>query len=418
MKTSCLRYGLAGVILMAVAGGGCNKKAPQASAPVKASVTAPVKAPDLKTANPADLGRELPVASQPTQAQRDPKEVVAEVDGIKLTEGEITAQIERWMATMGSRVPPEQLPQVIAQARRQITEQFVVKTLLTQAASASSIVVHDKDIDEALGEIKKRLPEGMTFDEVLKRENMTLSDLRSNLVTEIKIKKLVESRAGTPVPPTEAEIKAFYDAQKESFQQPESVHARHILIKNELNADEATRAANKAKTEAIRAKLVAGADFAEVARTESQCPSAERGGDLGSFPRGQMVPAFEAAAFSQETNAIGPVVETVFGYHIIQVLDRTKPSSQGLDQVHEKIATYLKRQKDQEGFWKYIEELKAKAKITMPKEEPMPMGASGMMAPPQEESAPEMAPQAAPEATPAPAPVPAPAATPTPVPGA
>jgi peptidyl-prolyl cis-trans isomerase C len=408
MKTRCLGYGLVGVILMAGVVTGCGKKeAPPAPAP---------SAPVVKV-NPADAGRDLPVVALPA-APRDPAKVVAEVDGVKLTEGEIDTQIERWKATMGSRVPPEQLPQVIEQARRQVMEQFVVKTLLTQAANAASISVEEKDIDEALSEIKKRLPEGMTFDEILKRENVTLSDLRSNLVSEIRIKKLVEGRMGTQVAPTDAEVKAFYETQKESFQQPESVHARHILIKNDLKDDEAARAANKSKAEALRTKLVAGADFAELARTESQCPSAERGGDLGSFPRGQMVPAFESAAFSQETNAIGPVVETVFGYHIIQVLDRTKASTQGLDQVREKIVTFLKRQKDQEGFWKYIEELKAKAKITLPEEDGMPMGASMMMPPPQSE--PEPAPEAAvPAPTPVPAPpVPAPPAAPAPVPGA
>jgi hypothetical protein len=89
-----------------------------------------------------------------------------------------------------------------------------------------------------------------------------------------------------------------------------------------------------------------------------------------------------------------------------------------LDQVREKIVTFLKRQKDQEGFWKYIEELKAKAKITLPEEDGMPMGASMMMPPPQSE--PEPAPEAAvPAPTPVPAPpVPAPPAAPAPVPGA
>jgi peptidyl-prolyl cis-trans isomerase C len=419
MKTRLLGYGLTGVMMMAVVMG-CGKKESQTAAP------APVGG-----VNPADVGRDMPVVAQPVPAQRDPAQVVAEVDGVKLTEGEIALQIERWKASMGSRIPPEQLPQVIEQARRQIMEQFVVKTLLTQAANKASITVDEKDIDEALTEIKGRLPEGLTFEEILKRENISLVDLRSNLVAEIRIKKLVESRTGKQVEPTEEEIKAFYESKKESFQQPESVHARHILIKNELNDDEAARAANKAKAEGIREKLVKGSDFAELARTESECPSSERGGDLGTFPRGQMVPAFEEAAFSQTTNAIGPVVETVFGCHIIQVLDRTSPSSQGLDQVREKIVTFLKRQKDQEGFWKYIEELKAKAKITLPEEEGMPLG--GMMMPPQaqaepvQETAPESAPEGAvptapvPVAEPVPAPeavpVPAPAAVPAPVPG-
>ena len=350
---------------------------------------------------------------------RDPAQVAAEVDGEKLTEGEISAQIERWMTSMGGRVPPEQLPQMVEQARRQLAEQFVIKTLLTRAAQEASIAVADGDVDEALAEIKERLPEGMTLDEVLTREGMTPADLRSNLVTEIRIKKLVEGRTGMGEP-TEAEIAAFYETQKESFQKPEMAHARHILIKNELNDDEAARAANKAKAEAIREKLAGGADFAELAKTESACPSSARGGDLGSFPRGQMVPAFEEAAFSQATNVIGPVVETVFGYHIIQVLDREAATSQSLDEVREKIVAFLKRQKNQDGFWKLIEELKAKSKITLAEDlrtagGPMPMPGRRPTPPAPPAPAPETAP--VPE-VPAPEAAPAVEAAPAPVPGA
>lgn len=399
MTTRSLRYyGLAGAILMAVAIG-CGKR--EAPSVAKA-------APD-QTPAAADVGRDQPVAlPTPAQPPRDPAQVAAEVDGVKLTEGDITQQIERWKASMGNRIPPEQLPQVIEQARRQIVEQFVVKTLLTQAAGAAAIEVNDKDVDEALGEIKERLPEGMSLDEILKRENITLVELRSNLVSEIRIKKLVESRTDQQTAPTEDEIKSFYESRKESFQQPESVHARHILIKSELNDDEAARAAKKVKAEDVRKKLLEGADFAELARTESDCPSAERGGDLGSFPRGQMVPAFEEAAFSQATNVIGPVVETVFGYHIIQVLDRTAASTQQLDQAREKIVTFLKRQKSQEAFWKYIEELKSKAKITLAEENMLVPPGAMMMPPPAAQAAPGSAPKPAPQAAAPAAPAPAP----------
>ena len=101
-----------------------------------------------------------------------------------------------------------------------------------------------------------------------------------------------------------------------------TVHARHILVLVPAGSDESVKMQSLAEAERIRAALIAGADFEMTAEQHSACPSKERGGDLGSFRRGQMVKPFEEAAFSQKVGKIGPVVYTKFGYHIIQVLDR------------------------------------------------------------------------------------------------
>ena len=101
-----------------------------------------------------------------------------------------------------------------------------------------------------------------------------------------------------------------------------TVHARHILVLVPAGSDESVKMQSLAEAERIRAALIAGTDFEMTAKQHSACPSKERGGDLGSFRRGQMVKPFEEAAFSQKVGKIGPVVYTKFGYHIIQVLDR------------------------------------------------------------------------------------------------
>jgi len=102
--------------------------------------------------------------------------------------------------------------------------------------------------------------------------------------------------------------------------QTSRVHARHILVAVPANAPVATKAEARQKMERIRAELLAGRDFAAVAREYSDCPSKEQGGDLGTFSHGQMVKPFEDAAFAQKAGEIGPIIETEFGFHIIQVL--------------------------------------------------------------------------------------------------
>ena len=116
-------------------------------------------------------------------------------------------------------------------------------------------------------------------------------------------------------------------AKPKSPQKPEAlphattVRARHILLATQ-SMDAAAKAKRKKAAEQIRKQLIDGADFAEMAAKHSDCPSKQRGGDLGTFSRGSMVKPFEDAAFSQKENVIGPVVETKFGYHIVQVQER------------------------------------------------------------------------------------------------
>lgn len=91
------------------------------------------------------------------------------------------------------------------------------------------------------------------------------------------------------------------------------IRASHILVSTDGRSD----AEAKAEIDAIRTRIVDGADFGDVAAEVSDCPSGRQGGDLGMFGKGMMVPEFESAAFALEVGALSDVVETAFGYHII-----------------------------------------------------------------------------------------------------
>ena len=106
-----------------------------------------------------------------------------------------------------------------------------------------------------------------------------------------------------------------------------------------------------------------GADFAELAKKHSDCPSKAKGGDLGSFPRGGMVPPFEKAAFSQKVGKLGPVVTTKFGYHLVKVTKKNKAGKTPLAEVKDKIEDHLLKTKKQDVVMKKIGDLRAKADI-------------------------------------------------------
>ena len=159
------------------------------------------------------------------------------------------------------------------------------------------------------------------------------------------------NRLRSRIIPGEAELKKRYEASRDDFKSPESAHALHILIKVDPKASPDVDAAAKAKAESIVKQLRAGGDFATLARQNSADPqSAAKGGDLGWFGRGQMVPEFEAAAFSAPLNQINDPIRTPqYGYHIIKVLERRPASVKTFEEVKPQLAAQVAEQmaKDQ-----------------------------------------------------------------------
>lgn len=162
---------------------------------------------------------------------------------------------------------------------------------------------------------------------------------------------------------SDADIQAYYDAHKSEY---ETLTARHILVrtkgapmpapagKPELSDEEA-----KAKAEALRKRILDGEDFAKVAREESDdTVSGEKGGDLGEFKKGMMVPPFEAAAFALKPGEISEPVQTPFGYHIIQVQTHSVKS---LDDVKAQIVGILRPQKARDA----VSSLVSKTKVDL-----------------------------------------------------
>jgi peptidyl-prolyl cis-trans isomerase D len=137
----------------------------------------------------------------------------------------------------------------------------------------------------------------------------------------------------------EPRVRSAYQQHLERYHVPEQVHARHILFRLAKDAPPEQVEAVRKKAEAARERLLAGADFASLARELSNDPgSKDKGGDLGFFQRGQMVPAFEQAAFSLPPGTLSDLVRTDFGFHILRVEERRAAEDRSYDQVREEIA--------------------------------------------------------------------------------
>jgi hypothetical protein len=169
---------------------------------------------------------------------------------------------------------------------------------------------------------------------------------------------------------SEDEAKKYYAENQKEFQLPEKARASHILIKpdtSEPGTDpNQAKAKAKAKAEDLLKQIKEGADFAELAKAISDCPSAAKGGDLDFFSRGQMVAPFEKAAFALKPSEISEVVETPYGYHIIKVTDHKDAGLTPFEQAKDGIIGRLKENRRSQSSQEYVKSLKSKATIIYP----------------------------------------------------
>ncbi|MFQ6039847.1 MAG: peptidylprolyl isomerase [Candidatus Poribacteria bacterium] len=190
---------------------------------------------------------------------------------------------------------------------------------------------------------------GLDEDEEVRRK----IELLTREVTEkVLVETLIQREVMDKTVVTDKEAKAYYDQHKDEFSEKEKAKARHILVATEEEAQK------------IRKELESGADFAKLAESKSiDRHTAKRGGDLGYFERGKMVPEFEKACFDLKVGEISDIVKTKFGYHIIKLEEKKPASVKEFYEANDEIKKKLLSDKQQKEYQKWLNQLEKKAKI-------------------------------------------------------
>ncbi|MGD0021340.1 MAG: peptidylprolyl isomerase [Smithellaceae bacterium] len=290
-------------------------------------------------------------------------DIAVSVDGKVLKKAQLEKDVKALMKVYKDKIPKDKTKEAKASIKKQLVENFIVRTVLENEIEKRKVEASENEINESVNKIKANIPANKKFADFLKENNLTMKEFNKAVAFEIKVKKIVFAELGDKANPSEKEISKFYDDNTDKFTVPENVHVRHILVLINKGDDDKVKSEKKAKIENLRQQVLGGADFAEVARKNSDCPSKEKGGDLGNITRGQTVEPFENAAFSQEKNEIGPVVTTDYGYHVIQVLDHNPKKTIALEEVNGKISDYLEKQKQADVLTALIKKLRENAKI-------------------------------------------------------
>jgi peptidyl-prolyl cis-trans isomerase SurA len=261
----------------------------------------------------------------PANAQQVLDRIVAVVGDQIVLESELNMQLEIYVNQMGISLRSEEERSELK--GRLLDRMINDKLLLLAAKEDTTIEVTTKEVDEAVKEQIRRVKSDFTEEEFkaqLKAEGLTESELRKKYREQIRnqmmIDRLVSSKL-SKVSVSTREVKDFYAAYQDSIpDQPQSVKLSHILL--EIKPSGKTLDSLVAKAEEIRKLAVQGEDFAGLATRYSNDPTAQQGGDLGYFRRGDMIPEFEQVAFNLEPGEISNVVQTEFGYHIIKVEEK------------------------------------------------------------------------------------------------
>jgi len=255
--------------------------------------------------------------------------VLATVNGKTITSDEVNAVLMEGTQGRFTTLPKEKQDEL----QHRVVEGLVMQELVYEAAKKEGILTsakYKKEYDEIISRVEKQLAAKLWQEQML--DDVKVSD---------------------------KEIGSYYKEHSKEFEQKEKVHARHILVKTE---DEATKIISEMKGlkgDKLKAK------FIEEAKAKSTGPSGPKGGDLGFFQQGQMVPEFNDAVFAMNVGTITPKpVQTQFGYHVIYLEEKQPGKTMSLDEAKPFIEQRLKQEQFQKEIEAKTEALKNAAKIT------------------------------------------------------
>lgn len=265
-------------------------------------------------------------------------EVIAEVNGTPITSDQFNKELKG--------LPPQL--QGLAQSvegKKQLLDTMITQQIILQQAKKDGLDKSKEVADQ-------------------------LADLKDKVVVQAYLKKKLENIATI----SDADLQKMYEQNKERFRTGDQIKASHILVKTDKEAQD------------VEDQLKKGASFEDLAKKYSIDSSASRGGDLGWFSKGSMVPDFEKAAFGLKEGQVSAPVKTQFGYHIIKVTGKRPAGILPFSEVKDQLKAAALPEKQQEAFKKLKDDLRKDAKVTIKEDAlknipaPSDKGAAGMPA--------------------------------------
>lgn len=296
-------------------------------------------------------------------AEKNPAHTkVAVVNGSVITQDEFDREMGRvrqQIAGAGRAVDDTQL----ATIKKDLLERLINRELLFQETQKRGIRVQEQVVSQQMKAIRDRFPSDDEYKKALKGMDLSEPQVRSQIVKGLAIQEFVSKQFEEKATISAEESRDYYAKNPDAFKQPEQVRASHILIMVDPKADQAKKDEAREKMAQIQQRLKKGDDFAALAKDLSECPSSEKGGDLGYFGRGQMVKPFEDKAFAMKPGEVSDIVETDVGYHLIKVAEKKPETTVAYEEIKGRLDEYLRKTKVDDQLTQYVDALKGKARV-------------------------------------------------------
>lgn len=285
------------------------------------------------------------IGAAPVRAEVVDK-IVATVDGEPITLHEVKA--------FSQGIRGRQISAQMGQSG--LLEALITDKLIQREVSEKGIVVRDEDVDRYIAAIMQRnnIDEDK-LREALAAQGLDFQGYRAQIREEIERDQLVSKEIRGKVSVTPEEVQRYYDSHLSEFSTPEKLQLAHILFRLEADAPSDKVSATTAKADDVYRRLKKGADFAEMAKQFSE-DSAERGGELGWFKKGEMLEPIEKAAQKLKVGEISQPVRSKVGLHIIKLEGREGATHQKLDELSDQIKQQLYNAALEERFQKWMTE--------------------------------------------------------------
>ena len=295
--------------------------------------------------------------------------VVATGKGFQVKRSEVDDAFINYNASLvasGRSIPETQR----AEVRSKLLDHLIINQILLQKATDSDKALAKQKTAEYINKARTNATSPEAFDEQIKSTGKTLAQVTAKLEQDMVCRDIIQHEITNGIFISDDEVKKFYNDNPDKFKIPEQVRAAHILISTldpvthqPIPPDqkkEKLKLANELKTRADK-----GEDFAALAKQYSDDPGSKSKGGEYTFPKGKMVPEFEAAAFSMKTNQISDPVETQFGYHVIKLLEKLPGSTVDFAKAAPDIHDFLVEREAEKKLPDYMEKLKAGADVKL-----------------------------------------------------
>jgi parvulin-like peptidyl-prolyl isomerase len=316
----------------------------------------------------------LAVTVYATDAQQPPKtkerKVVATVNGSPLYEDQLEPGVQESLKKYKKYGMRKETPALINRLQKKTLSKVVDHELLYQESRKLTVKNLDEKVAEKLKKMKRKYQTDERFENHLKKNGQTIEGLTASIREGIYVEEYLKQQGIADPDIPDKNIREFYDGNPKSYFRKESIKVSHILIKLDENPGPEEKEKAFKKAQEIRKEIVAGADFAEMAKKHSECNSASGGGSLRYLNKGYMPEEFDKVAFTLEKDKVSDVVETKFGYHIILVTDKISEGITPYDEVKDFIKKFLQEDESKKLLDAHIAKLREKAKIEVFLEEP------------------------------------------------